>query len=1144
MELKGELKRNGLPALFRNFATEKFQGLLTITSSVGEKLITLTENEVTIYCDELNESSRLGNILMARGLVTEEILDATLRDQKRIEPRPKLGDMLVQRGIVHENAIADARRFQIEEDIADVLSWKKTRFSFADASSAREIHPEDFAFDQVHRMPIDPDSFFKYVTKVTENWDAIGDRLPTQYLCFKLSPKIGDLALMPKESQVILRFLKEGRSVEGTVKQSCIGRIEVCTKVIEFLEKGLVLPASGADLRFMASEHRAHKRLHDAMYIYRRLLESPDAKDERAYLENLIEEIADTIVRSKQSGDYGEEAVIVSHKGARDKYIQSKRNRKIFWMGFGVAAVVVIAIVLIQSNKPAENLPQRYRETISRVDQFVATGKFNDAMKDLDDLLESIPDKESHAAISIQDKKARIPGLLHNYIEDQLPVLNKEAQMGEEARAKAVTLAENLLEEYPQNASEQKLRDFILRYKVARVVTPKIPDKPEGLAVPVAPQVRDGLLDRLRKIDPLIQQKKYLESLREFNAIAQLAPVNGDIWKQADAGIRSIKETEAKINDSVKSAEQAWSEKKGDKALELIDQAIPQFGDFDGLANAESLKTRWAAAKSSAQQIFKTAQELEGKSSFFEAKTKYEQVALSYPEFPISIEARKKADALKVKCDALLKTIMSALDAVGKGELKKARDIYRPLLELNQSLLVEQKVELPVSVTSLPSGSMIKLNGKEMGLTPRSIMIQAGEPFEITVERPGFSSKTVASDRLMPKELDISIRLDLDPVVIDLPQATTQSPAPLLAPPAWIDNHLWVLNGADLVALNPPRPDVLWTVPNLFDPKAPPPDNVSIDEKNYWLGRLAPTSYKPGYLLLPLRNKDLIEIDVRAPDRPTTRSLLSKIATLPAEITGSMYIEGHSKLAGKSLLIAAFADGMVRCFVDFDKASKVTEAKWTLPLDPQDAPHRDPPAAGLFGYKGLIWALSTSGCLQAFDAIESRAVYKQQYPAMSARSTFSTIPGDPLAAFIQRNGKVTIYDLEHRQDAWSLPPRQAMEESVGVTIDDTGVYVTARKDDYGELSKYSRAVDGTGGDAKPLSSVKLEGYVTFEMASGKHLYLVTHFNKIFAYSKNDLTKLWEYKMKPEQGEPKSIRAFGENVYVLTDKGKVIVLKAE
>ena len=117
---------------------------------------------------------------------------------------------------------------------------------------------------------------------------------------------------------MVLAYLKEGRTVEGAVKQSCLGRIEVCTQVIGLLEKGLILPASGAELRFRASEHRAQKRFHDALYIYRRLLDSPEtgATNENI-LKNLIAEIFEQIVREKRNGEYGEKALIVSHKGAR-----------------------------------------------------------------------------------------------------------------------------------------------------------------------------------------------------------------------------------------------------------------------------------------------------------------------------------------------------------------------------------------------------------------------------------------------------------------------------------------------------------------------------------------------------------------------------------------------------------------------------------------------------------------------------------------------------------------------------------------------------------------------------------------------------------------------------------------------------------
>ncbi len=1142
MEIKGELKRNGLPSLFRNFANENFHGVLTVTSDVGEKLITLTENEVTIYCDEMNEASRRGNILLGRNLVTEEVLDATLQDQRKLEPRPKLGDMLVMRGLVTEKAISDARRFQIEEDICDILSWKKTRFNFAGSDSAREIHPEDFAPEQVHRLTIDPDTFFKFVAKVTEEWDAIGDRLPTQYLCFKLSQKVDEsFSKLSAESQRVLRYLKEGRTVEGVVKQSCLGRIEVCVLVIDLLERGLVLPTSGADLRFMASEHRAQKRYHDALYIYRRLLESPDSKDDRPYLENLIEEICEQIVRMKQSGAYGEEAIIYSHRDAREKYVQGKRRTTFMLAAAALALVCGAGFFFINKNKPVEDLPQRYRETVTRVDTLVASGKFNAAIKELDALYDSLPDKEAHAASGIQARKERIPGQIQNYIESKLPVLERMAQQGGEEGEKGIHELRELNEEYPQNANAQKIRDLIARYEEKKVE----PKEPIAEIKPVGPVIsRDDLMARLQKADALKQQGKFGDAKREYVTVTQLAPANGDVWKMGNEGAKSVEEFEDRVRDQIDQAVAAQKAMQGEKALVMLDKVLEIVGDLDDLSRAQKLKNFLLARKSQAEQLLKRAREFEDKNRVFEARDCYEQVAENYAEFPLSADARVKAAALKIKADALRKKLLEALDAVAKGDLKRARELYRPLLQFNEQMLIDQHVDLPVWISSIPIGSLLKVNGRTIGPTPKDVFLTAGTEYEIVVERPGYTPRKIAGDRIRDHDLEISAHLELDPVVIDLPPwSPGRAQSALLAPPIWFENRLLILNGPDLVALDPPGKDIKWKVPGLYDPRAPVPDGAALDDKNYWNCLIAPMSYSPGHLLLPLRNREVLDINVSLPEKTSQRSIFSRLSTPPPEITGNIYVEEHSKLAGHSILVAPFADGQVRCFEDFDKDIKYFNPRWSLPLDPQDALRRERPAAGLYGHKGLVWVLSGGGMLQAFDPILSEAVFKKEYKLMSARSAFPTDPGDSLAALVQRNGKLILFDLDHRLEVWTLPERAAMEEAVGVLIDASGIFVSTRGNNFDELLKYPRVAGIDGRAPQAECSVKLDGFVSLEMTSAKHIYVVTQ-GKVFAFSKLNLSQIWEYKLKPDMGEPRSIRAFGDNVYVLTDKGKLIVLKAE
>jgi len=1148
MEIKGDLKREGLPVLFRNFATENFNGVLTISSDVGEKLITLTENEVTVYCDELNETSRIGDILLARGQITDDQLEATLRDQRKLEPRPKIGDMLVQRGYVTEGAISEARRFQIEEDICDILSWKNARFHFAGSNSAREIYPEDFSPEQVHRQTIDPDTFFKTVAKLTEGWEPYAERLPTQYLCFKLSSKTGEsMSSLSKDGQKVLRLLKEGRTVEGVVKQSCIGRITVCAHVVELLEKGLILPAPGSDLRFIAAEHRSQRHNHDALYVYRRLLESATSRDEREQVENLIGEVSDLIVQQKLGGADADERSFVSHREAKHRFLQSQRRRKVFWAAFGLSSLVVLGYFLIRHDQQRPDLGQLYRDTMARVDVDYESGNFNDAMKALDELYDSIPDKESDAARNVQSKKERIPHNINDFIDRRLRELAPPLSRGGEDREQAVAALRELNEEYPGNPNEQKIKDLVKQYEMKKAAASPAPNT-EPVVVPPPMLSRDELVERVKKADALKQQKKYGEALREFVSITQQAPANGDLWTQANDGAKGIKDLESKLAEEVGKAERELNDRRGDKALELVDQAIAAYGDLDGLVRAQALKTKLLARKTQAQQGMRTAREAEEQKRIFEAIYRYEQVADGYPEFPVSTDARARALALKAEASKLRKSLEAALDAVEKSDFKKARELYIPLLQFNEQLLVDQHVELPVNISSIPPGSALKVNGHSVGVTPKNVMIRAGEQYEVSVERPGFTPKRVAGDRISARDLQISIsiKLDLEAVVIDL-AGEGQLPVPLLAPPIFFENRLLVLKGPSLLALDPPNKEVLWSVRNLFNPTAPLPETVSPEDRNYYFCRQPPVAYKPGCLLLPLRSRELLEIDLRDPHNPVKRSLFSHLTTPPPDVVGAIHFEEHSKLAGKSLFVGAFSDGQVRCYEDVEKGGKTFAERWSQPLDPQDATRHDPPASGMYGQRGLVWALSSGGMLQAFDPVSDKSdksVWKQSFQAMSPRSAFSSVPNDNLITLIQRNGKVILFDLDARQEVWSLPPRAAMEESVGALIDDSGVYVVSRKEDYGELSKYKRFSDGISNPPKPDWSVKLDGHVDLDMTQAKHLYLITHFNKVFAYSKSDLSPLWEFKLKPEMGDPLSIRVFGDYVYILTNKGKIIVLKSE
>ncbi len=89
-------------------------------------------------------------------------------------------------------------------------------------------------------------------------------------------------------------------------------------------------------------------------------------------------------------------------------------------------------------------------------------------LKELDSYYDKLSDKESPAAIGIQAKKERIPAQLHNHIENRVRALEEQCQLGGEDRAKAVEELRELNEEFPQNFSENRIKELIQKYEVKK----------------------------------------------------------------------------------------------------------------------------------------------------------------------------------------------------------------------------------------------------------------------------------------------------------------------------------------------------------------------------------------------------------------------------------------------------------------------------------------------------------------------------------------------------------------------------------------------------------------------------------------------------------------------------------------------------
>ena len=114
MHLKGELDNIGLAELFKTLADQRATGVLTVANPNGQKVIAVAEGEIAVVSDKLSDRTRLGDLLIARGKLTQSQLGEALKIQKTKEPRLKLGDLMVKYNIIQQQDIIDSLKEMLE----------------------------------------------------------------------------------------------------------------------------------------------------------------------------------------------------------------------------------------------------------------------------------------------------------------------------------------------------------------------------------------------------------------------------------------------------------------------------------------------------------------------------------------------------------------------------------------------------------------------------------------------------------------------------------------------------------------------------------------------------------------------------------------------------------------------------------------------------------------------------------------------------------------------------------------------------------------------------------------------------------------------------------------------------------------------
>jgi DNA-binding response OmpR family regulator/curved DNA-binding protein CbpA len=173
---RGDLAAVEFPVLLRNLELHKATGRLNLRQGSAKKVVFFQEGEIVFaLSNQIRET--LGRYLFSIGRISEEdyqtALVAVQRDGKR------MGEFLVQREALSEEAVYGAIRANIRDKVLDLFSWQSGDFHLSPYS------------DPPAPLPGQPFEISKVL------WDGVRGRFPHDRISAALAARV-DFSLLPR----------------------------------------------------------------------------------------------------------------------------------------------------------------------------------------------------------------------------------------------------------------------------------------------------------------------------------------------------------------------------------------------------------------------------------------------------------------------------------------------------------------------------------------------------------------------------------------------------------------------------------------------------------------------------------------------------------------------------------------------------------------------------------------------------------------------------------------------------------------------------------------------------------------------------------------------------------------------------------
>lgn len=170
MSLQGQIEETGLGPIIQTLSLNRYRGTLRIETEANSQFFFISEGEIVLVRQVKRDPVRLGDLLVSAGHITEDQLSSALNEQRKTGRIKRLGQTLVDMGLVDEEKIEQSVRDKFEEDFLDLFLLDRGRFEFIFGLTPEALFGPD---ERLERITLHTSSLMMEAMRRVDEWQEM-----------------------------------------------------------------------------------------------------------------------------------------------------------------------------------------------------------------------------------------------------------------------------------------------------------------------------------------------------------------------------------------------------------------------------------------------------------------------------------------------------------------------------------------------------------------------------------------------------------------------------------------------------------------------------------------------------------------------------------------------------------------------------------------------------------------------------------------------------------------------------------------------------------------------------------------------------------------------------------------------------------